>query len=160
VKTDRKAADRQDHKIMKSKLLIISALAIAIATITAPLARADFLSGTGAPSSELGSNGDHYLDAQTSKLYKKASDSWAVLVTRLAIKGDKGDRGETGPRGPAGPVGPNGPGLRAFATPAALTAAAPQFAGQMAIVTSTNALYRGTGTTAGAWTLIPTTAGQ
>jgi hypothetical protein len=61
---------------------------------------------------------------------------------------------------PAGPVGPNGPGLRAFATPAALTAAAPQFAGQMAIVTSTNALYRGTGTTAGAWTLIPTTAGQ
>jgi|GEM_PF-6828704 len=145
---------------MKSKLLIISALAVAIATITAPIARADFLSGTGAPAAELGTNGDHYFDVQTAKLYKKTSDAWSVLVTRLAIKGDKGDRGETGPRGPAGPVGPNGPGLRAFATPAALTAAAPQFAGQMAIVTSTNALYRGTGTTAGAWTLIPTTAGQ
>src|SRR5207248_10137976 len=93
VKTDRKAADRQDHKIMKSKLLIVSALAVAIATITAPLARADFLSGTGAPSSELGTNGDHYLDVQTSRLYKKASDTWSALINRFAIKGDKGDRG-------------------------------------------------------------------
>jgi hypothetical protein len=103
VKTDRKAANRQDHDFdfsfslfrisaFMKKLLTIAALAVAIATFTAPLARADFLSGTGAPASELGTNGDHYLDVQTSKLYKKASDSWSVLVARLAIKGDKGGK--------------------------------------------------------------------
>jgi hypothetical protein len=47
-----------------------------------------------------------------------------------------------------------------LANPAMLAAAAPQFIGQMAIVTSANALYRATGITAGVWTLIPTTAGQ
>jgi hypothetical protein len=86
------------------------------------------------------------------------SDSWSVLVTRLAIKGDKGDRGETGPRGPAGQVARTARDC-AFATPQRSRPRA-AVAGQMAIVTSTNALYRGTGTTAGAWTLIPTTAGQ
>jgi hypothetical protein len=82
------------------------------------------------------------------------------LINPFAIKGDKRGCAETGPRGRAGPVGPNGPGLRALANPAALATAAPQFIGQMAIVTSTNAVYRATGITAGAWTLIPTTAGQ
>ena len=49
------------------------------------LARADFLSGNGAPSSELGTNGDHYFDVQTAKLYKKSSDSWSLLVTRNSV---------------------------------------------------------------------------
>jgi hypothetical protein len=89
-----------------------------------PPSRADLLSGNGAPSAELGNNGYHYLDAQTSKLYKKVSDSWSVLITRFAIKGDKAIAAKPAHVEPAGPVGPNGPGLRAFANPAALAAAA------------------------------------
>jgi hypothetical protein len=72
------------------------------------------------------------------------------------VKGDKGDRGESGQRGLGGPIGPAGPGLRTFPNNTTLTAATPQYVGQLALQTDTNALYRGTGTMAGNWTLIPT----
>ena len=88
------------------------------------------LSGTGAPSSGLGSNGDYYLDTAASRLYgPKSAGAWGsgvVLIGPIGTtgpsgatgakgdtgakgangatgaKGDKGDIGDTGPQGPAG----------------------------------------------------------
>jgi hypothetical protein len=67
---------------------------------------ATWFSGSGAPASSLGSDGDYYLDTDNNDVYNKASGTWTVITN---IKGETGDTGATGPEGPAGAAGPEGP---------------------------------------------------
>jgi hypothetical protein len=67
------------------------------------------LSGTGAPSSGLGSDGDYYLDTATSRLYgPKAAGAWGSGVVLIGPVGETGRAGDDGARGDAGPAGANG----------------------------------------------------
>lgn len=66
------------------------------------------LSGSGAPGSALGNNGDFYLDTAADVLYgPKAGGVWPAGVSLT---------GGTGPQGPAGPQGPPGPAGSAAGT--------------------------------------------
>jgi hypothetical protein len=59
------------------------------------------LSGSGAPSSGLGVNGDYYFDIAAREVYgPKASGAWPAPVELT------GDTGATGANGPTGPTGP------------------------------------------------------
>ena len=133
------------------KLLRLLLLQFTIATLQLATSHAELLSGTTTPTSEQGSNGDHYLKTTNSTIYKKVDGAWSVIANVRASKGDKGDRGETGQRGQAGPIGPAGPGLRTFPNQTLLNEAAPQFVGQLAFRTDNNALYRGSALSAGSW---------
>lgn len=67
-------------------------------------------SGSGAPSSDLGTSGDYYLDIVSGNVYKK-NGSWAVIGNIMGpqgAKGDKGDTGATGATGAQGIAGVNG----------------------------------------------------
>ncbi len=55
--------------------------------------------GSGAPSSSLGSTGDIYIDVDTGDMYSKGDSSWARTGN---IKGDKGDSGKDGSDGKDG----------------------------------------------------------
>lgn len=67
------------------------------------------LSGTTAPSSSLGANGDFYVNTSTSMLYgPKASGAWPAGVSLIGPAGAVGATGATGPQGPAGSTGPTG----------------------------------------------------
>ena len=65
----------------------------------------EFLSGEGEPGSDLGKDGDLYLDASTSDLYQKVDGVW-TLITNL--KGEDGKPGEDGDKGDAGEAGTDG----------------------------------------------------
>jgi parallel beta-helix repeat protein len=66
----------------------------------------DWLSGTSAPSSSTGKQGDMYLRTATQDVYKKTSaSSWSLLCN---IKGAKGDTGATGAIGATGEKGDSG----------------------------------------------------
>lgn len=68
----------------------------------------EWFSGSGAPSSSIGDNGDFYLDTDSPNwIYKKSGGSWAKL---FYIKGVAGATGPTGPTG-IGPTGPTGVGV-------------------------------------------------
>lgn len=56
-------------------------------------------SGSGAPSSGLGFDGDFYLRTDTDDVYAKAAGAWSVAANL---------RGDTGPQGPTGSTGPQG----------------------------------------------------
>lgn len=72
------------------------------------------LSGTGAPSSELGENGDYYIDPTTWLIYgPKAFDAWHAGVS---LVGPQGVIGNTGPTGPAGRTLLNGTGAPGLGT--------------------------------------------
>jgi len=142
------------------KTVFAAALFAATICLTTPAIAGSFLTGSGAPAVGLGANDDVYLRTDNGTLYKKSAGTWSTLISRLAVKGDKGDTGATGGRGVAGPIGPAGPGLRTFPNNTTFTAASPEYVGQLALRTDTNALYRGTGTTVNAWTLIPTQGAQ
>jgi hypothetical protein len=61
------------------------------------------LSGSGAPSSGLGVNGDIYLDSTASRLYgPKAAGSWGAGVSLIGPAGSAGATGATGATGAAG----------------------------------------------------------
>lgn len=67
-------------------------------------------SGSGVPSSGLGTSGDYYLDTVSGNVYKK-NGSWAVIGNIMGpqgAKGDKGDTGATGATGAQGIAGVNG----------------------------------------------------
>lgn len=63
---------------------------------------ATWLSGSGAPASSLGNDGDYYLNTDTGDVYNKASGTWTI-ATNI-----KGATGATGPQGPTGATGANG----------------------------------------------------
>jgi Collagen triple helix repeat (20 copies) len=80
------------------------------------------LSGTGAPATDLGSDGDFYIDTSASAIYgPKTATGWGNPTSLAGAKGDqgdtgpqgqqgpKGDPGATGPQGPKGDIGPAGP---------------------------------------------------
>lgn len=54
------------------------------------------LTGHGAPSSDLGTNGDKYLDLDTYDLYEKSNGSWSKIGNIKGEQGEKGDKGEDG----------------------------------------------------------------
>lgn len=72
---------------------------------------------TGEPTSDIGKNGDTYLDSLTDNLYTKVDDVW-VLVGNIkgqtgeqgiaGVKGDKGDKGDSGLIGAKGDKGDKG----------------------------------------------------
>jgi hypothetical protein len=67
------------------------------------------LSGSTAPLSTQGNNGDYYLNTTTNILYgPKTSSGWGS-GTILTGQGPQGPAGPTGPQGPAGPTGATGP---------------------------------------------------
>jgi hypothetical protein len=72
-------------------------------------------SGTGAPASNLGINGDFYLDKNTGNFYgPKTSSGWGTPISLkgsggTGTVGPQGPQGPSGPAGPAGPAGPRGP---------------------------------------------------
>jgi hypothetical protein len=66
-------------------------------------------SGSGLPSSELGINGDFYLDLLSSNIYNKISGFWTIVTNIMGSEGPKGDTGATGPQGPKGDTGSMGP---------------------------------------------------
>ncbi|MEI7608952.1 MAG: LamG domain-containing protein [Rhodospirillaceae bacterium] len=71
-------------------------------------------SGSGAPSSGTGANGDYYLNIATGDVYTKSSGSWGSAVANL--KGATGATGTTGAAGTAGSAWWNGAGAPAAGT--------------------------------------------
>ncbi|NOS68503.1 MAG: collagen-like protein [Verrucomicrobia bacterium] len=71
------------------------------------------LSGSGAPDSGLGVDGDFYFDTAASKIHgPKADGSWPSGVSLIGLQGPTGDTGAQGPigaTGPQGSVGETGP---------------------------------------------------
>lgn len=67
-------------------------------------AGAQWYTGSGAPSSGLGNNGDFYIRTSNGDLYQKATGTWSVIMN---IKGPQGAPGDPGPTGEAGPPGPS-----------------------------------------------------
>jgi hypothetical protein len=68
-------------------------------------------SGTGAPATGVGQDGDYYLDRNTGNLYGPKTDSgWGTPILLGGGQGDTtGGAGAQGPAGPQGPQGPQGP---------------------------------------------------
>jgi hypothetical protein len=62
-------------------------------------------SGSGLPSSELGINGDYYLDLLNGNIYNKISGFWTVVANIVGSPGSQGLKGDTGATGPQGPKG-------------------------------------------------------
>ncbi len=66
---------------------------------------ATWLTGTTAPTSEQGKDGDLYLNTTTLDVYQKKNGAWSIVTN---IKGDKGETGEQGPAGDKGETGDKG----------------------------------------------------
>lgn len=66
------------------------------------------LTGKGEPSSDLGKDGDSYVDTETWDYYTKADGKWTKAGNFKGNKGDKGDTGATGPKGDKGDTGAKG----------------------------------------------------
>lgn len=69
---------------------------------------ATWLSGSGAPGSSTGKDGDFYLDTASYDIYKKTSGEWGKIGNIKGATGAKGDKGDTGAQGPAGEDGVDG----------------------------------------------------
>jgi hypothetical protein len=70
------------------------------------------LSGTVAPGSEIGTDGDFYIDTVAFLFYgPKTAGAWGTGVTTRGPQGDTGTAGPAGPLGPAGEKGDTGPGI-------------------------------------------------
>ena len=68
------------------------------------------MSGTGAPATGLGVNGDFYIDTAASKVYgPKAAGVWGAGVSMIGPQGATGAQGPTGAAGAQGPIGSTGP---------------------------------------------------
>lgn len=68
------------------------------------------LSGTGAPSGNLGSDGDYYIDKDTWDIYgPKTAGVWGTATSLIGPTGATGATGATGPQGPPGVDGAQGP---------------------------------------------------
>ena len=66
---------------------------------------AAWLTGTGAPSTDLGKDGDLYLDVSTSDVYQKEDGAWTLITNIKGETGADGDKGDTGDTGEAGTDG-------------------------------------------------------
>ena len=69
---------------------------------------ATWLSGSGAPGSSTGKDGDFYLDTTSYDIYKKTSGAWGKIGNIKGATGAKGDKGDTGAEGPQGEKGETG----------------------------------------------------
>jgi hypothetical protein len=66
-------------------------------------------SGEGAPSNELGVNGDYYIDKVAHNVYgPKSGGVWGSATSLVGSKGEKGATGTEGPKGAAGSTGVQG----------------------------------------------------
>ena len=65
----------------------------------------DFLSGYGAPTLDVGDEGNGYVDLNNGDFYHRDAFGWNFV---LNIKGPQGEQGPVGPPGEQGPVGPQG----------------------------------------------------
>jgi hypothetical protein len=66
--------------------------------------------GSGSPSSNIGTNGDFYIDTSGHYIYgPKSSGSWGSGVSLVGPQGTPGVTGATGGTGPQGPIGATGP---------------------------------------------------
>lgn len=65
------------------------------------------LTGSGAPSADVGDLGDLYLDTNTGDVYEKAADGWKKIAN---LQGPAGPQGPKGPKGSAGSGGGSGSG--------------------------------------------------
>lgn len=59
----------------------------------------EFLYGDSTPSTDIGSDGDLYLNTTNGNLYKKEDSEWNLLMN---LKGPNGGKGDTGNQGPPG----------------------------------------------------------
>ncbi len=80
---------------------------------------AQIYTGEGAASSELGNNGDLYIEIATGQVYKKITGEWADQG--FSIKGDDGTDGTDGTDGDDGDTGPAGPANTVFSATDAST---------------------------------------
>lgn len=90
----------------------------AIIDVTIP-AGSVWRSGAGAPSNDLGVNGDYYLNTTTSDVYLKATGTYSVVAN---IEGAQGPQGEQGEQGVPGNDGADGLGVPAGGTTGQLLA--------------------------------------
>ena len=65
----------------------------------------DFLSGYGAPTADIGEEGNGYVDQNNGDFYHRDASGWQFV---LNIKGPQGDQGAQGPQGNQGPQGTPG----------------------------------------------------
>ena len=65
----------------------------------------DFLSGYGAPTLDVGEEGNGYVDLNNGDFYHRDGAGWNFV---LNIKGPQGAQGDQGPQGPQGERGPEG----------------------------------------------------
>lgn len=68
----------------------------------------NFLSGTTDPTSDIGADGDVYLNTNSGDLFKKESGEWNLLMNLVGPQGPQGEQGPQGPQGDQGPQGPPG----------------------------------------------------
>lgn len=74
------------------------------------------LSGRGAPSLDVGTVGDFYIDLNSATLHgPRVENGWSTAISLRGADGANGS-GSRGPAGPAGPTGPQGPQGPAGAT--------------------------------------------
>ena len=76
------------------------------------LSGATILNGTGVPASDLGVNGDYYLNTANDDFYSKVSGTWTVVTNikgSTGATGATGAIGATGAAGATGSMGPTGP---------------------------------------------------
>lgn len=67
-----------------------------------------WLTGVGAPISDLGINGDLYLDTATGDVYQKDSDIWSSIANIIGPKGDAGSMWLYGAGSPSDSLGTDG----------------------------------------------------
>ena len=69
---------------------------------------AAWLSGTVAPASTIGTDGDFYLNTTSGDVSSKAAGAWSVVTNIVGPQGPAGAVGPQGPKGDAGVAGPVG----------------------------------------------------
>lgn len=72
----------------------------------------NFLSGTTDPTSDIGADGDVYLNTNSGDLFKKEGGEWGFLMNLVGPQGPQGEQGPQGPQGEQGEQGPQGPAGR------------------------------------------------
>ena len=62
-------------------------------------------SGSGTPKTNVGNNGDTYVNTTNGDIYKKEAGVWQLAGNIKGAQGSKGDKGDTGAQGPKGDKG-------------------------------------------------------
>lgn len=70
-----------------------------------------FLYGDGDPTSDLGRDGDVYLNTSSGDLFKREGGNWTLLMNLVGPQGPQGQQGPQGDQGPQGEQGPPGRGI-------------------------------------------------